>query len=370
MSAPRERLDEGALADLVRRAFGLPGIEGAEAASGAAGGAAGGDTPGHAPGTGLVDGEGAVVAVDGTAALRAGAASARWPSPRAVRDELAARGWSAPPMHVGWPGRAAGGPVDGPVLVLLPTAGARADDAAVSAAAAAWARAVPRADDRLVVQVPLTPTAAATLAGELAAAYGGRWAGTAGAPRGSGAGAAVLFTGLSGAGKSTIAAALTRRLVEGGRAVTLLDGDEVRTHLSAGLGFSAADRDTNVRRIGWVAAQMVKHGGIAVCALIAPHDAVRRDVRALVQAQGGAGSFVLVHVATPLAECERRDRKGLYARARRGEVADFTGISASYQEPTDAELVLDTTGLDVASAVEAVLLFLPREPDKSGRSSP
>jgi sulfate adenylyltransferase len=194
---------------------------------------------------------------------------------------------------------------------------------------------------------------------ELAAAYG---AGPVAshvdpAPPHTG-GRAVMFTGLSGAGKSTIAGRLVELLVEAGHTVTLLDGDEVRTHLSAGLGFSKADRDTNVRRIGWVAAQIAKHGGLAVCAPIAPYAATRAEARRLVEEQAGPGSFVLVHVATPLDECEARDRKGLYAKARRGEIAEFTGISDPYEEPTDAELVIDTRSSSVDESARRVLEHL------------
>ncbi len=167
------------------------------------------------------------------------------------------------------------------------------------------------------------------------------------------AGLTVFFTGLSGSGKSTIAHALIARLAErGGRTVSLLDGDVVRRHLSAGLGFSRADRDTNIRRIGWVAAQIAKHGGVAVCCPIAPYDATRRDVRAMVES---VGDFVLVHVATPLPVCEARDRKGLYARARAGEIAEFTGISDPYEPPADAEVVVDTSVIGVDDAADAVL---------------
>ena len=170
-------------------------------------------------------------------------------------------------------------------------------------------------------------------------------------------GVAVLFTGLSGSGKSTVARRLAERILTAGdRPVTLLDGDEVRRLLSAGLGFSRADRDLNVRRIGFVAAEIARHGGLTLAAPIAPFDAVRREVRAMVADAGG--EMVLVHVATPLAECERRDRKGLYARARRGEVADFTGISSPYEPPEDADLVIDTTGRDVDACVEQVHALL------------
>ena len=146
----------------------------------------------------------------------------------------------------------------------------------------------------------------------------------------------LFFTGLSGSGKSTVAQAVIDALLEHGeRTVTSLDGDVVRRMLSAGLTFSRADRDTNIRRIGWVAAEISRHGGVAVCSPIAPFDATRQDVRAMTEA---GGAFFLVHVATPLEECERRDRKGLYAKARGGQIPDFTGISSPYEEPDDADL--------------------------------
>jgi sulfate adenylyltransferase len=167
-----------------------------------------------------------------------------------------------------------------------------------------------------------------------------------------------MFTGLSGAGKSTIAGRLVEQLQESGRTVTLLDGDEVRTHLSAGLGFSKTDRNTNVRRIGWVAGQIAKHGGIAVCAPIAPYAATRAEARRLVEAEAGPGSFLLVHVATPLTECEARDRKGLYAKARRGEIAEFTGITDPYEAPTDAEITLDTRTSSIEQSARLVLDML------------
>lgn len=166
-------------------------------------------------------------------------------------------------------------------------------------------------------------------------------------------GLVVFFTGFSGSGKSTLARALTDRLLEQGqRRVTSLDGDVVRRMLSAGLGFSREDRETNIRRIGWVAAEVSRHGGVAICSPIAPFDQTRQQVREMVRAAGGA--FVLVHVATSLAECERRDRKGLYARARRGEIPDFTGISSPYEEPTDAEVRVDTEGRSIEAALADV----------------
>ncbi|MFD1723026.1 adenylyl-sulfate kinase, partial [Amnibacterium endophyticum] len=167
-------------------------------------------------------------------------------------------------------------------------------------------------------------------------------------------GAVVLFTGLSGSGKSTVAKALAARLRD--RPVTLLDGDEVRRMLSAGLGFDAEGRALNVRRIGWVAAEVARAGGTAIAAPIAPFAAGRAEVRAMAEAAGAP--FVLVHVATPLEVCEARDRKGLYADARAGRIADFTGISSPYEEPLDADLVIDTSTTGVEDAVEAVLTVL------------
>jgi sulfate adenylyltransferase len=171
-------------------------------------------------------------------------------------------------------------------------------------------------------------------------------------------GVTVFFTGLSGSGKSTVAKALADAVAERtGRRVSLLDGDEVRRLLSAGLGFGRADRDLNIRRIGFVAAEVTRHGGLAICAPIAPFAQAREDVRAMVEE---VGDFVLVHVSTPLEECERRDRKGLYAKARQGLVPEFTGISSPYEEPVDADLRLDTSQLEVGEAVEAVWAVLER----------
>ena len=170
-------------------------------------------------------------------------------------------------------------------------------------------------------------------------------------------GLVLFFTGLSGSGKSTVAQAVIDSLLEQGeRTVTSLDGDVVRRNLSAGLTFSREDRETNIRRIGWVAAEISRHGGVAVCSPIAPFDATRQDVRAMTAAAGGA--FFLVHVATPLEECERRDRKGLYAKARRGEIPDFTGISSPYEEPDDADLRIDTTGRTIEDCRDEVLTAL------------
>jgi sulfate adenylyltransferase len=167
-------------------------------------------------------------------------------------------------------------------------------------------------------------------------------------------GLVLFFTGLSGSGKSTLARALHDLVLEQGeRTVTSLDGDVVRRHLSAGLTFSKEDRETNIRRIGWVAAEISRHGGIAICSPIAPFDQTRQQVRRMVDEAGGA--FFLIHVATPLEECERRDRKGLYAKARRGEIPEFTGISSPYEEPADADVRVDTTGRTIDDALDDVL---------------
>ncbi|MBO0805470.1 MAG: adenylyl-sulfate kinase [Nocardiopsaceae bacterium] len=171
-------------------------------------------------------------------------------------------------------------------------------------------------------------------------------------------GLVVFMTGLSGSGKSTLARDLRDALAErGDRTVSLLDGDMVRRLLSAGLSFSRADRDLNIMRIGYVAAEVARHGGIAICAPIAPYAAARSAVRSMVTE---AGDFVLVHVATPLAECEARDRKGLYAKARAGVIESFTGISDPYEEPTDADLTVDTSTVSRHDAVAAVLGLLTR----------
>jgi sulfate adenylyltransferase len=172
----------------------------------------------------------------------------------------------------------------------------------------------------------------------------------------SGRGAVVLLTGLSGSGKSTIARALRDRIVEEGRDVTLLDGDVVRRLLSAGLGFSAEDRDLNVRRIGYVAAEVARHGGLAVAAPLAPYARSRAAVRAMVEDAGAA--YVLVHVSTSLEVCEARDRKGLYAKARRGEIDSFTGVSDPYERPADADVTIDTSEVPVTAAVDTVMSAL------------
>jgi sulfate adenylyltransferase len=172
-------------------------------------------------------------------------------------------------------------------------------------------------------------------------------------------GLTIFFTGLSGAGKSTIANVLMTKFLEmGGRPVTMLDGDVVRKHLSSELGFSKEHRDINIRRIGYVASEITKNGGIAICAPIAPYDAVRKHVRSMIEPLGG---FILVHVATPVDICEQRDRKGLYAKARAGIIKEFTGISDPYEEPKDAEVVINATDLTPEEAAQEILLHLERE---------
>ncbi len=169
----------------------------------------------------------------------------------------------------------------------------------------------------------------------------------------------LFFTGLSGAGKSTLAKIVYAKLVEaGGRPVTLLDGDIVRLHLSSELGFSKEHRNLNVRRIGFVASEITKNAGIAICAPIAPYTAMRRTVREMIEEHG---SFIEIHVATPLETCESRDRKGLYAKARQGLIPEFTGISDPYEVPENPELRVDTTGLTPTEAAQEIYLYLLKE---------
>jgi sulfate adenylyltransferase len=172
-------------------------------------------------------------------------------------------------------------------------------------------------------------------------------------------GVTIFFTGLSGSGKSTIANVLVTKFLEaGGRPVTLLDGDLVRKHLSSELGFSKEHRDINIRRIGYVASEITKNGGIAICAPIAPYDATRKAVRSMIEPVGG---FILVHIATSVETCEQRDRKGLYAKARAGILKEFTGISDPYEEPTDADVVINTAELSPEEAAQEIILHLERE---------
>jgi sulfate adenylyltransferase len=171
-----------------------------------------------------------------------------------------------------------------------------------------------------------------------------------------GQGFCVWFTGLSGSGKSTTAEALIPMLHECGRTVTFLDGDIVRTHLSKGLGFSREDRDTNILRIGFVAAEIVRHGGAVVSAAISPYRTTRDQVRKMV----GADQFIEVYVNTPINICEQRDVKGLYARARRGEVAGFTGIDDPYEAPLNPEILLNTVTDEVLGNAKKIIIYLER----------
>jgi len=169
-------------------------------------------------------------------------------------------------------------------------------------------------------------------------------------------GLVIFLTGLSGSGKSTLARALRDALSERSeRTVSLLDGDLVRSLLSAGLTFSRPDRDLNIARIGFVATEVARHGGIAICAPIAPYAQARREVRRAVQE---VGDFLLIHVATPAEVCEARDRKGLYAKARAGLIDHFTGVSDPYEEPDDADLVIDTSVVTRQQALDAVMRLL------------
>jgi sulfate adenylyltransferase len=164
----------------------------------------------------------------------------------------------------------------------------------------------------------------------------------------------IWFTGLSGAGKSTTAEILAVKLLENGRRVTVLDGDVVRTNLSKGLGFSKEDRDTNIRRIGFVAAEIARHGGAVVCAAVSPYRATRNECRAMV----GGDRFMEVFVDTPLDVCESRDVKGMYRQAREGKIKNFTGVDDPYEAPHNAELTLDTVARTAEENAEIILAYL------------
>jgi sulfate adenylyltransferase len=166
-------------------------------------------------------------------------------------------------------------------------------------------------------------------------------------------GICIWFTGLSGSGKSTTAEVLTSLLLERGRQVSLLDGDVVRTHLSKGLGFSREDRDTNILRIGYVAGEIAHHGGTVICAAISPYRATRNEVRKMV-----GENFIEVFVDTPIDVCEQRDVKGLYARARRGQITGFTGVDDPYEAPVNPEIILDTVNADPSTNAHKIVAFL------------
>ena len=174
-------------------------------------------------------------------------------------------------------------------------------------------------------------------------------------------GFSLWFTGLSGAGKSTVAEAVAPLLRARGHRVEVLDGDEVREHLSKGLGFSKADRDVNVNRIGWVASVLARNGVVAITAAISPYRETRDAVRAMHE-----GNFIEIHVATPLEVCEERDVKGLYAKARTGEIPEFTGVSDPYEAPLAPEVVVPTHDRTVAESAALVLEYL----DSVGLSAP
>jgi sulfate adenylyltransferase len=167
----------------------------------------------------------------------------------------------------------------------------------------------------------------------------------------------VWFTGLSGSGKTTTAEVLLGRLTSRGRTVTYLDGDVVRLHLSKGLGFTREDRDTNILRIGYVASEIIRHGGAVITAAISPYRAARDEVRTMV----GSDHFIEVFVDTPIEVCEQRDVKGMYARARRGEIATFTGIDDPYEPPLHPEISLDTVHASVEENVGSIMAYLEQQ---------
>ncbi len=169
-------------------------------------------------------------------------------------------------------------------------------------------------------------------------------------------GVCLWFTGLSGSGKSTTAEVLTSLLLERGRQVTILDGDVVRTHLSKGLGFTPEDRDTNILRIGFVASEITHHGGTVICAAISPYRATRNEVRKMV-----GENFVEIFVNTPIEVCEQRDVKGMYARARRGQITGFTGVDDPYEEPVNPEIILDTVGFDPLGNARKIVAYLEEQ---------
>jgi sulfate adenylyltransferase len=163
-------------------------------------------------------------------------------------------------------------------------------------------------------------------------------------------GLTIWFTGLSGSGKSTVAHALVERLAEFGRNVSLLDGDEIRTHLSKGLGFSKEDRDANINRVGYVAGLVAQHGGTTLCAVISPYREPRDNAR-----RSSKGNFVEVYCDTPIEECEKRDVKGLYAKARAGEIKGFTGVDDPYEAPLKPEVTIDTSRLSVQQCADTII---------------
>jgi len=166
-------------------------------------------------------------------------------------------------------------------------------------------------------------------------------------------GVCVWLTGLSGAGKSTVSEALAAKFLERGKQVTVLDGDVVRAHLSKGLGFSAEDKATHIERVGYVASEITRHGGVAICAVISPYQDGRAKARGMVEAAGGR--FIEAYVNTPIDVCESRDTKGLWAKARAGGLADFAGVNSPYEAPTNPEVIIDTAQDSPARCAEKVL---------------
>ena len=185
------------------------------------------------------------------------------------------------------------------------------------------------------------------------------------APLQSPGGFCIWFTGLSGSGKSTTAEVLLGKLTERGRTVTYLDGDIVRLHLSKGLGFSREDRDTNILRIGFVASEIIRHGGGVIAAAISPYLATREEVRKMM----GSNHFIEVFVDTPIEVCEQRDVKGMYARARRGEITTFTGIDDPYEPPLTPEIRLDTVHASVEENADRIMTYLEQHGFLQGKSA-
>jgi sulfate adenylyltransferase len=177
-------------------------------------------------------------------------------------------------------------------------------------------------------------------------------------------GMVLFFTGLSGSGKSTLASALTDYFEAGGVKVTLLDGDVIRTHLSSELGFIRAHRSINVRRASYVASEIARHGGICICAMIAPYEEDRIEARGMVEQKGGR--FVEIAVSTPIEVCESRDPKQLYVRARAGEILEFTGVSDPYEFPSNPEITIDTSTISVDEGLGKILAYLASVIDDRG----
>jgi len=165
----------------------------------------------------------------------------------------------------------------------------------------------------------------------------------------------VFFTGLSGSGKTTLSKKLVETLKDQNRKVTLLDGDEVRQHLSSELGFSSEHRKINILRLGFIASEIAKHAGITICAAISPYQETREKVREMVEKNG---RFIEVYLSTPLSVCEKRDVKGLYKKARKTEIKQFTGIDAPYEPPINPDLILDTTQLSIEHCIDKILMVL------------